>query len=106
MAIRRSLLGRAKARPNSSASAAVMPATSSMSWTTCSCHTMIPAPPLQRAGFERVVVLPLRPVPVALNELGDGAALYADAGPDEGDLVGEVQKVAGPQPLTHLELGR
>ena len=53
-----------------------------------------PVAPLQGAGFQRVVVVPLRPVPVALDELGDGAALDADAGPDEGDLVGEVEEVA------------
>ena len=64
-----------------------------------------PVAPFEGALFQGVVVLPRRAVPVTLDELGDGAALHADAGPDEGDLVGEVEKVAGAQPPRQLELG-
>ena len=53
-----------------------------------------PVAALQSAPLQRVVVLPLRPMPVALYELGHGAALNADAGPDESDLVREVEEVA------------
>ena len=44
MAIRWSLLGRAKARRISSASEVLIPDTSDISCTTCSCQTMIPHP--------------------------------------------------------------
>ena len=62
-------------------------------------------PPLQRALLQRVVVVPGDAVPVALHEPAHRAALDADAGPDEGDLVGEVEEVAGAEALPHLELG-
>ena len=44
---------------------------------------------LQGTPLQRVVVLPGRPMPVALHELGHRAALDADAGADEGHLVGQ-----------------
>ena len=50
MATRCSLLGLENARRTSSASAALMPATSSMSWTTCSCQNDDPVSPLQGGG--------------------------------------------------------
>ena len=43
---------------------------------------------------------------VAFHEPGHGAALDADAGTDEGHLVGQVQETPGPEPLPHLQLGR
>ena len=62
-----------------------------------------------------MVVLPLAcsvPAPIAQPARASprtgiafyGAALYADAGPDEGDLVGEVEEVARLQTLRHLQL--
>ena len=53
-----------------------------------------------------MVVVPGCAAPVALHELGDGAALHADAGTDEGNLVGQVQERARAEPLGHLELCR
>ena len=61
---------------------------------------------LQGALLQRVVVVPRGAVAVALDEVGHRAALGADAGADEGDLVGQVQQVARAQALAHLELGR
>ena len=48
----------------------------------------------QSAGLQRVVVLPLGPVPVAVDELRHRASLHADSGANEGDLVGEVEEAA------------
>ena len=72
-------------------------------------HLLLPdddaAAPLQGALLQGMVVVPGRSVPVPLDELGDGAALDAHAGADEGHLVGQVQQAAGAEPLGHLELG-
>ena len=97
--------GLAKARLTSSAWAADMPATSMMSWTTLLLPDDDAVAPLQGAPLQGVVVLPGRPVPVALHELRHRAALDADAGPDERHLVGQVQQGARLQALPHLELG-
>ena len=73
-------------------------------------HLLLPdddaIPPLQRPLLQGMVVLEGDAVPVALHESAHRAALNADAGPDEGDLVGEVEEVAGAEALPHLELGR
>ena len=61
---------------------------------------------LQGALLQRVVIVPRGAVAVALDEVGHRTALGADAGADEGDLVGQVQQVARPQALAHLELRR
>ncbi len=42
-----------------------------------------PVAPLQRALLQRMVVLPLGPVAVAVDELRDGTALRAHTGPDQ-----------------------
>ncbi len=72
-------------------------------------HLLLPdddaVAPLQGALLQRVVVVPRGAVAVALHELGDGAALHSDARADEGNLVGQIQQVAGVEPLAHLELG-
>ena len=49
---------------------------------------------LQGAGFQGVVVLPLRAVPVSVDELRHRAALHTDSGANEGDLIGEVEEAA------------
>ena len=67
---------------------------------------MMPQPRSRARSLQGVVVVPLRPVPVPLHELGDCAALDSHAGPDEGHLVGQVQQIAGAEPLGHLQLGR
>ena len=43
---------------------------------------------------------------VPFHELGHRAPLDADAGADEGHLVSQVEEGAGPEPLSHLQLGR
>ena len=72
-------------------------------------HLLLPyydaATPLQGALLQGMVVLPLCAVPVPLHELGDGAALDSHAGADEGHLIGQVQQIAGAEPLGHLQLG-
>ena len=45
-------------------------------------------------------------MPVPLHELGDCAALDADARSDEGHLVCQVQEASRPESLGHLQLGR
>ena len=60
---------------------------------------------LDGARLQRVVVAPGGAVPVAGDELGDGAALHAHAGPDESHLVGQVLQAAGAQAPGDLELG-
>ena len=42
---------------------------------------------------------------MAFDELGDGAALHAHPGPDQGHLVGQLLEGAGAQPPGDLELG-
>ena len=72
-------------------------------------HLLLPdddaVAPLQGAPLQGVVVLPGRPMPVALHELRHRAALDTDARADERHLVGKVQQGAGAEALPHLELG-
>ena len=72
-------------------------------------HLLLPhddaVAPLQSPFLQRMVVFPGNAVPVPLHEPGHGAALDADAGPDEGHLVGQVQERTGTEALPHLELG-
>ena len=72
-------------------------------------HLLLPdddaVAPLQSTPLQRMVVLPGCTAAVPLHKLGDGAALDADAGTDEGHLIGQVQEGAGPEALPHFELG-
>ena len=60
---------------------------------------------IEGARLQGVVGGPGGAVPVAGDELGDGAALHAHAGADEGHLVGQVLEGAGAQAPGDLELG-
>ena len=88
MAMRCWLLGLAKALLISSAWAALIPATSMMSCTTCSCHTMMPQPRARARSSKGWSYSQEAPVAVAFHEPGHGAALDAHAGTDEGHLIG------------------
>ena len=72
-------------------------------------HLLLPdddaAAPRQGALLQRMVVRPLHPVPVAVDELRDGAALHPHPGPDKRHLVGQVEQVPGAEALGDLELG-
>ena len=73
-------------------------------------HLLLPhddaAAAREGAFLQRVVVVPLHAVTVAVDELRDGAALHTHAGAYQRDLVCEVAQAARAQALRYLELRR
>ena len=65
-----------------------------------------PVPPRQRPLLQRMIIRPLRTVPVPLHKLRHRAPLHPHPRPDQRHLVRQVQQIAREQTLPHLQLRR